>query len=96
MAAPGELLDCAEIPADLRGTRAWKVRFSSADVLGRPSESTGVVVAPDGPGRDRPVVVWCHGTTGLGDASVPSRQPHPTGELITYPEADGPDDVDCG
>lgn len=92
----GTLLQAEEIPPDVPGSRAWRVRFASRDLAGRPTESTGIVAAPvDGP-ADRPVVVWCHGTTGLGDASVPSRQPNPAGELITYPEPVGPEEVDRG
>ena len=96
MAGFGDLLDRREIPAVVPGSQAWWVRFASTDLFDRPTESTGVVVAPAGAGRDRPVVVWCHGTTGLGDGAVPSRQPSPTGELITHPEPVGPDDVDRG
>lgn len=82
----GELLERREIPAAIAGSRAWWVRFASEDHAGRPTESTGIVCAPDAPGGDRPVVVWCHGTTGLGDTSVPSAQAGATGELVTEME----------
>jgi len=96
MAAPGTLLEAIEIAPDVPGSRAWRVRFASRDLLGRPTESTGVVAAPAGGGADRPVVVWCHGTTGLGDASAPSFQPNPAGELIDFPEASAMTDIDRG
>jgi len=34
-------------------------------------------------------MMWCHGTTGLGDAACPSAQPDPARELTLYlsPEA---------
>jgi dienelactone hydrolase len=92
----GTLLAHREIPATLSGTRAWWVHYRSADLFGRPTESTAVVVAPDAPGGDRPVVTWCHGTTGLGDGSVPSAQAGCTGELITYPEPTDASQIDCG
>ena len=96
MQVPGELLEATEIAPDVAGSRAWAVRFASEDLFGRPTESTGIIAAPDAAGLDRPVVVWCHGTTGLGDSSVPSRQPNPAGELITYPEPVAASDVDRG
>jgi dienelactone hydrolase len=79
----GELLELRETAAPIAGSRAWWVRFASEDHAGRPTESTGIVCAPEAPGADRPVVAWCHGTTGLGDTSVPSAQPDAAGELIT-------------
>lgn len=82
----GELLERREIPARIAGSRAWWVRCASEDHAGRPTESTGIVCAPDTKGRDRPVVVWCHGTTGMGDTSVPSAQAGATGELVTEME----------
>ena len=60
MTAPGTLLEAIEIAPDVPGSRAWKVRFASTDMFGRRTESTGVVAAPAGDGRARPVVVWCH------------------------------------
>ena len=96
MTDPGTLLEAIEIAPDVPGSRAWKVRFASSDLHGRPTESTGVVAAPAEGGQDRPAVVWCHGTTGLGDAGTPSRQPNPAGELITFPDAEAMSDVDRG
>ena len=82
----GDLLDQREIPATIPGSRAWWVRVASEDFAGRPTTTTGVVCAPEGAVADRPVVVWCHGTTGMGDTSVPSAQPDPAGELVTEME----------
>jgi hypothetical protein len=58
MTAPGTLLEAIEIAPDIPGSRAWKVRFASSDMFGQPTQSTGVVAAPAGEGRDRPVVAW--------------------------------------
>ena len=96
MTDPGTLLEAIEVAPDVPGSRAFTVRFASSDMFGRPTQSTGVVAVPAGEGRDRPVVVWCHGTTGLGDAGTPSRQPNAAGELITFPEASAMTDVDRG
>ena len=83
MTAPGTLLDHREIPATIPGSRAWWVHVASEDHAGNPTSTTGVVCAPETPGHDRPVVVWCHGTTGMGDTSVPSAQADAAGELVT-------------
>jgi len=82
----GDLIECREIPSAIPGSRSWWTLVAGEDCAGRPTTTSGVVCAPDGPGRDRPVVVWCHGTTGMGDTSVPSAQAAPTGELVTEME----------
>jgi dienelactone hydrolase len=82
----GDLLECREISATIPGSRAWWILVDSQDLAGRATRTSGIVCAPEAPGRDRPVVVWCHGTTGMGDTSVPSAQADPAGELVTEME----------
>ncbi len=82
----GDLLESREIPGTIPGSRAWWILVDSEDHAGRPTTTSGIVCAPAASGRDRPVVVWCHGTTGMGDTSVPSAQADPAGELVTEME----------
>lgn len=93
---PGTLLSQKEIGTDIKGARAWKVRYISKDVNGVAHEVTGLVIAPMAPGKDRKVMTWCHGTTGLGDAACPSAQPNPARNLITYFDAPSSQQVDYG
>ena len=43
---PGDLLSQKEIGTEIKGARAWKVRYVSKDVNGVPTEVTGLVIAP--------------------------------------------------
>lgn len=94
--APGTLLHSESISTTLTNARAWKIRYTTADVCGTAHESTGLVIAPASSGTDVPVVTWCHGTTGLGDASCPSDQPDPARDLITYFTAEATRQIDYG
>ena len=93
---PGDLLSHQEIGTDIKGARAWKVRYVSKDVNDVATEVTGLVIAPEGKGKDRKVMTWCHGTTGLGDSACPSAQPNPAREFITYFNADSTQQTDFG
>ena len=86
---PGSLLSQEPVDTQITGARAWRVRYISRDVNGVAQEAGGLVLAPSGTGDNRPLLTWCHGTTGLGDAACPSAQPDPARELVTYftPEA---------
>ena len=94
--APGTLLHHEPITTPISGATAWRVRYLSRDVNGVAQESTGLVVAPAGAGADRPILTWCHGTTGLGDAACPSAQPDPARELITYFTPESTQQIDYG
>jgi pimeloyl-ACP methyl ester carboxylesterase len=96
MSKPGELIRHEEIDTAIAGAQAWKMRYHSVDVNGKPHEVTGLVIAPVGPGENRPVMTWGHGTTGMGDASCPSAQPDPAREIITYFEAKSTQQIDYG
>jgi cephalosporin-C deacetylase-like acetyl esterase len=93
---PGDLLSQKEIGTDIKGARAWKVRYVSKDVNDVVTEVTGLVIAPEEKGKDRKVMTWCHGTTGLGDSATPSAQPNPARNLITYFDADSTQQNDFG
>jgi hypothetical protein len=93
---PGDLLSREEIGTDIKGARAWKVRYVSKDVNDVVTEVTGLVIAPKEKGENRKVMTWCHGTTGLGDSATPSAQPNPARNLITYFDADSTQQNDYG
>ena len=95
-AAPGTLLRSDEIETRIGGARAWQIRYASRDVNGAATESTGLVIAPTAPGAHRPVLTWCHGTTGLGDAACPSAQPDPARELTVYFSIETTRSIDYG
>jgi hypothetical protein len=82
--APGTLVKHERIATSIKGAQAWRVLYVSKDMHGVSHLSSGLVIAPLGAGTNRPIVTWCHGTTGLGDAGCPSAQPDPACELITY------------
>ena len=76
--------------------RSWKVRYVSKDVNDVPTEVSGLVIAPEEKGKDRKVMTWCHGTTGIGDAACPSAQPNPARDLITYYTTPSTQQIDYG
>jgi cephalosporin-C deacetylase-like acetyl esterase len=92
----GTLLYREAIAVSITGARAWKVRYTSKDVNGKLNEVTGLVIAPNTAGRNRKVITWCHGTTGLGDAGCPSAQPDPVRDLISYFDASSTQQIDYG
>lgn len=69
---PGELIRSEPLLGAPDGSRAWRVIYRSRDVTGADVAVSGIVVAPDGPGADRPVVSWAHPTTGAVGACAPS------------------------
>lgn len=94
--APGTLLGHEPLATSIAGARAWRIHYVSRDANGQAHEVTGLVIAPAGTGADRPVMTWCHGTTGLGDAACPSKQPDPARELSLYFAADATAQIDFG
>lgn len=80
----GSLIAAEVLETRIPNAVAWRLRYWSADVNGRSHEVTGMVVTPlihEGP---LPIVTWCHGTTGLGDAACPSAQDDPARSLSLY------------
>ncbi|MGA2837357.1 MAG: lipase family protein [Acidimicrobiales bacterium] len=92
----GTLVDATPIGTHTVGASAWRIRYRSADVVGTEHVVSGLVVAPRVRGDDRPVVTWCHGTTGLGDAACPSAQPDPARELTVYYSEQSTAQIDYG
>ena len=92
----GYLLASDEIETSLTGAVAYRIRHRSYDLKGRPTESTGLVIAPTAMASDSPVLSWAHGTTGMGDAACPSLQPDPAGELRTYFDTSSTQQIDYG
>lgn len=90
------LTDHEQIDTSISGAVAYRVRYTSQDLRGIPTESTGLVIAPEAPGGDRPVMSWAHGTTGIGDAACPSAQPDPARELTIYFEPGTAAQIDFG
>jgi hypothetical protein len=93
---PGHLIHHEPVETSITGARAWRVRYLSRDIAERDQETTGLVIAPEAAGTDRPVVTWCHGTTGLGDAACPSAQPDPARELTGYFTPQSTQQIDYG
>ena len=62
----------------LRGFVAYRIMYRSIGALGGPVAETGMVFVPHGspPAGGWPVVVWAHGTTGVGDDCAPSKLPY--------------------
>ena len=93
---PGTLLSKEEIEASVSGARAWKVRYISKDVNGVLNEVSGLVIAPAATGKNRKLLTWCHGTTGLGDAACPSAQPGPACNMNIYFDTPSSQQIDYG
>ena len=93
---PGSLLSQEPIDTGIKGAKAWRIRYVSRDVNNVAHESSGLVIAPAGRGNNRPILTWCHGTTGLGDAACPSAMPDPARELITYFDPQATAQIDYG
>lgn len=93
---PGSLLTHESIETPIKGAKAWKIRYISRDTNDVAHEVSGLVISPDGRGDNRPIMTWCHGTTGLGDAGCPSAQPDPARELITYFTPEATQQIDFG
>lgn len=75
VAAPGKLLEAVATDGAPAGAKAWRIRYETTDVDGDPTQSTGVLIAPDGPSpvQGRDIVAWAHGTVGIDAACTPIR-----------------------
>ncbi len=93
---PGTLISQEPQETGIKGARAWRIRYISRDVNNVSHEASGLVIAPAAKGDNRPMLTWCHGTTGLGDAACPSAQPDPARELITYFDPQATQQIDYG
>jgi pimeloyl-ACP methyl ester carboxylesterase len=82
----GQVIKQENITTPVKGAQAWKIAYISSDVAGRPTISTGLVVAPVGqaPKEGRPVLAWAHGTTGTAQNCGPSQVTNPAVPLNQY------------
>ncbi|MDQ6826381.1 MAG: lipase family protein [Candidatus Eremiobacteraeota bacterium] len=78
---PGSLMSSVSIPAP-SGAAAWKVRYVSTGLDGKRIEVSGVVIAPNSVGKNRPIIAYAHGTTGIAEACAPSKR-DPMFKLMT-------------
>lgn len=71
---PGDVVRTETLPSAPAGTKAWRVLYHSTDVGGADIITSGLVIAPAGPGPSggRVVVAWAHPTTGAAAHCAPS------------------------
>lgn len=82
----GTLIRSQEIEgAAPKGSRVWRILYTSERADGTRTVSSGSVFVPDGPAPagGRPVLAWAHGTLGMGDACAPSRS-DPQSDMTTW------------
>lgn len=74
-AEPGRLLSAKPMNDAPAGAKAWRIRYETTDVDGDRTQSSGVLVVPDGaaPPAGREVVAWAHGTVGIASSCTPIR-----------------------
>ncbi len=74
-ASPGTLLNATPMQDAPAGAKAWRIRYETTDVDGMRTQSSGVLVVPDGaaPAAGRDVVAWAHGTVGIASSCTPIR-----------------------
>jgi pimeloyl-ACP methyl ester carboxylesterase len=84
--APGSVVRVQPLDFAPPGSHGWRVLFRSQDAAGRPTVSSGMVFAADGPppAGGRPVLAWAHGTVGMGAACAPSRAQSPLSQLQPF------------
>jgi alpha-beta hydrolase superfamily lysophospholipase len=83
--APGELIEARLVDGPAH-TRAWHLTYHSRSADDRDIAVTGLLVAPEAPAADIPLVTWGHPTTGSADRCTPSEkgtQSVPLPELLT-------------
>jgi alpha-beta hydrolase superfamily lysophospholipase len=66
-----------DTPSAATGIRVYRLLYGSRDVDGGTVPASGVVLLPYGeaPASGWPVVVWAHGTSGVGRMAAPSLSP---------------------
>ena len=70
----GTLISSDPVVETPDGMQAWKIRYWTTNLDGRPAQVTGMVVAPREaiPPTPRPVIAWTHGTSGVVQKCAPS------------------------
>lgn len=71
----GTLITADPVVDTPAGMQAWRVAYWTSGPEGRPSQVTGMIVAPREalPRRPRDVIAWAHGTWGVSESCAPSR-----------------------
>ncbi len=72
--APGTIIHAEPLAKPPSGTRGFRVLYHSRSISGTDIAVSGLLFAPSGgPGSNRPIITYAHGTTGLGDQCAPSK-----------------------
>lgn len=80
----GQIIKNERIFTKIPEAEAWKIAYISSDVNNKRTVATGIVVAPRGGGKDRPIIAWAHGTTGTAQNNGPSQVENPAAPLNEY------------
>jgi acetyl esterase/lipase len=78
----GQVLAIKQL-APLAGARRLRLIYRTGDVGGHAVPASAEVVVPSVSGPYRGVVVWEHGTTGIGPGCAPSLVRHNVGDLVS-------------
>lgn len=82
----GTVLAKEAVATAIPNAEAWRIVYVSSDVRGKPTLSSGLVIAPKGdiPAEGRPILAWAHGTTGTAQNCGPSQVNDPAQDLNEY------------
>ncbi len=68
---PGSIVSSVPVAAP-GAASAWRIRYVSTGLDGKRIEVTGVVIAPNSSGKNKPVIGYAHGTLGIAERCAPS------------------------
>ena len=74
-AAHGTLLHYSRVDGLVSGATTYRIRYASQSRTGKRIAVTGLAVVPNKMQRDRVMLTFAHGTTGIADACAPSHNP---------------------
>lgn len=94
----GTVVAKEEVATAIPGARAWRIAYTSSDVLERRTLSSALVIAPiaAAPAGGRPIMAWAHGTTGTAQNCGPSQILDPAQDLNEYNLVGGTSWTDFG
>jgi pimeloyl-ACP methyl ester carboxylesterase len=94
----GQVIAQEPVATAIPHAKAWRMAYISSDLHDRPTISTGLVIAPEGPPppEGRPIVAWAHGTTGTAENCGPSQEWDPAQPLNEYFLIGGTSSTDFG
>jgi pimeloyl-ACP methyl ester carboxylesterase len=78
--APGAVIRREPLPSlQISGAQTYRLLYRTERGDGSAAVSGAIAIVPTAPppGAGRPVLVWAHGTVGLGRGCAPSRRVHP-------------------